>query len=79
MSGLKYPTGEALELGDRVDYDGEDSIVEDVVDAESPNDATRWLAETAGSGCSLSNKAFGRVYVPVDAFDLLTFRRRAPR
>lgn len=76
MSMLRYQTGEALERGDRVDYLDEESAVELVVKEGSSDDETRWLAETAGPGCSLQNKSFGRVYVPLDAFDKLIFRGR---
>ena len=54
----------------------EDSVVELVVKEGSPDDESRWLAETAGPGCSLQNKSFGRVDVPLDAFDKLIFRGR---
>lgn len=74
---LTYDTGETIEPGDRVDYLDEASVVELVVDEGKLQDETRWLGEQIGPGCILRNEAFGRVYVPLNAFDKVIFRRRS--
>jgi hypothetical protein len=56
---LHYQGGRKISVGDRVDYDGESSVVERLVDTESAREV--WGVD--GLGLLLTNDKFGRVFV----------------
>jgi len=56
---LYYRNGIEARVGDRVDYHGEPSEVEDVVDTDEKR--VEWRADYLG--LLLTNRTFGRVYV----------------
>ena len=63
--GLKYHTGEEIQLGDRVRYGGEAGVIEFVVEALTGAHEEAWFFETHGEGVMVAEpKVFGRVYLP---------------
>jgi hypothetical protein len=56
---LHYQDGNEARVGDRVVYDGEPSVVEELVDTEEKR--LEWRVDYLG--LLLANRAFGRVYV----------------
>ena len=69
-----YFDGHEAKVGDHVDYDGEQSVVEVVIDS---NDELKfWGLEERG--LMLTNRQFGRVFQPVDSvvWEAVTFLRR---
>ena len=59
---IQYADGTDARVGDRVDYDGEPSIVEAILD--SAEECAAWgLTER---GLMLKNAAFGLVFEPAD-------------
>lgn len=61
---LKYPTGEEIQRGDRVTYDGNAGVIELVVDGVTGDTENDWIFETHGAGIMVAEpKVFGRVYL----------------
>lgn len=60
---INYADGSLAQAGDRVDYDGELSIVDEVVD--SPETYARW--GLSSPGLMLRNTSFGLLFVPANA------------
>lgn len=71
---IAYADGAEARVGDKVDYDGEPSIVDEVID--SAEQCAEWgLAER---GLMFKNAAFGFVFESVDspAWDSIVFLGR---
>jgi hypothetical protein len=64
---LHYRDGQEVRIGDHVDYDGEPSVVEDLVDTEAKR--LEWGLQCFG--LLLTNRAFGRVFVPPESVELV--------
>jgi|KBSMisStaDraftv2_1062788.scaffolds.fasta_scaffold2761022_1 hypothetical protein len=76
---LRYPSGEEIQIGDRVLYDGVECVVERVADPEAePED---WHVTEFGGGVLLTDpEVFGRVFVQLPfADEELDLLRRAPK
>ncbi|MET0555708.1 MAG: hypothetical protein ABW221_21900 [Vicinamibacteria bacterium] len=79
MSVLSYPSGDPIQAGDRVLYDGEQGYVDFVVTARTGDDDLDWyLDEFPGGGVMIVAEGFGRVFLDVEALGdlLLTFVTR---
>jgi hypothetical protein len=75
---LRSQTGEEIQPGDRVTYDGNAGMVELVVEALTGESEEDWLFETNGAGIMVAEpKVFGRVYLhdPHEDEDLLFVAR----
>ena len=59
---IRYSTGEEAQVGDHVDYHGELSIVDDVIDTDDA--LRRWGLDE--HGIMLANDSFGLVFEPLD-------------
>jgi hypothetical protein len=72
---IRYATGEVAKVGDRVDEDGWDAVVEDVIAA--PEDMARWGLDEPG--LMLKSQEGGLVFEPCDSgsWHALEFRSRA--
>jgi hypothetical protein len=74
---LCYSTGEEARVGDRVEYHGEPSIVDAVIDNESA-----FSSHNVGEfGLFLTNESFGLVFEPLDGSvleDCVVFVSRSP-
>jgi hypothetical protein len=64
---LYYRHGNEARVGDRVAYDGEPSVVEELVDTEEKR--LEWRVDYLG--LLLTNRAFGRVYVEADDVEFI--------
>ena len=75
---LKYQSGEVIQPGDRVTFEGNAATIELVVEGLTGNSEEDWLFETNGVGVMVAEpKVFGRVYLhdPHEEEDLLFVAR----
>jgi hypothetical protein len=62
---LKYQSGEEIQKGDHVLYDGESGEIELVADPLVRDQETDWFVQEYGGGVMVVEpKVFGRVFVP---------------
>jgi hypothetical protein len=61
---LKYPSGEDIRSGDRVEYGEHPGEVELVADPRTPTDETEWYIKEFGGGIMIAEpKVFGHVFL----------------
>ena len=65
---LRYGSGEEIEAGDFVLYQGEPGQIEFVAKAGDPE--TGWYVEQFGGGCMIITSSLGRVFVSEPGEDL---------
>jgi hypothetical protein len=64
---LKYKSGEAIQVGDRVEYEGVPAEVEFIVSEDEADPALAWYRGQFGSGVMLADQGvFGSVFVSAD-------------
>jgi len=63
---LTYQSGEPIEEGDRVRYDGELGHIEEVAD---PSNQDNWYVQEFGGGCLVAVKPFGRLFLNITHID----------
>jgi hypothetical protein len=67
---LKYASGDDIQLGDQVDYDGLRGEIELLADPEAPGAAEDWHVQQFGSGVTVAEPTvFGRVFVSAPETD----------
>jgi hypothetical protein len=76
MSVIHYATGEAAQVGDRVDYNGWQSVVEDVID----NNARQVFWGLSEPGLMLKCDEAGLVFEPCSSssWEAVVFLSRSP-
>ena len=60
---LKYQTGEAIQKGDHICYNGEIGVVEFVAEHITGDAALDWYVQEFGSGVMLLVSPFGRIFI----------------
>jgi hypothetical protein len=79
MSDLSYHSGEAIQPGDHIRYDGETGHIDFVVTEKSGDRALDWFLEQfPGGGVMVIAEGFGRVFLDLaNLDDQLEFVARA--
>jgi hypothetical protein len=69
-----YKSGENILIEDRVKYDNEDGIIEDIITEDNPNWENYW--KKLGTGVMVKCPKYGRVFVKFEDEDLLFISRK---